>query len=278
MTTDLSRTLTKASGILWTVGPERSLSVDSRAYLCCYILCILVCGPCAQMVTIPGGSFQMGSSRGEIDETPVHTVRLSEFRMDQYEVTKAEYDSCVADGACTRAHYSDGRCIMWTSSGPEKVRVPKHLISPGFPVVCVDWYQARQYCRYKKKRLPTEAEWEFAALGGGDRTYSWGDEPPGAERCPSAPRSSPVKPGRYAPNGYGLYDMTGNVWEWTSDRYAKDYYSESDTVNPEGPSVGRYRVIRGGGWYSGAQQLRVRNRQWFAPEYGEVSVGIRCVE
>ncbi len=245
-------------------------------FLC--IWCILARGAWAQMVTIPGGTFEMGGTKGERDETPVHRVTVASFKMDRYEVTKASYDSCIAQGACTQAHYFDGKCIMWSASGLRKVRVPRQHISPERSVVCVDWYQARQYCQLKGKRLPTEAEWEYAALGGDSGTYSWGNERPDQGKYPAPPANGPVKPGKYEPNGYGLYDMTGNVWEWTSDRYGQSYYEESEKENPKGPSVGRYRVIRGGGWYSGTQQLRVRNRQWFVPEYGEVSVGFRCVE
>jgi formylglycine-generating enzyme required for sulfatase activity len=124
-------------------------------------------------------------------------------------------------------------------------------------------------------RLPTEAQWEYAALGGAKGRYSWGDAPPDGNRCA---RNVPRAVGGFAPNGYGLYDMTGNVWEWTADFYAVDAYENSADADPKGPDVGYYRVIRGGGWYSGPNELRVRNRHWFAPGSAEVSVGFRCVK
>lgn len=220
----------------------------------------------------------MGDNAGEDDEAPAHTVTLSPYKIDTYEVTYAMYDSCVKRGACTKAHYDDGKCLMWTSSGIRRVRVPKQYRSQKYPVVCVSWHQARQYCRFKGKKLPTEAQWEYAALAGSQKKYAWGNQTPTSSRCVQSKNNKPAEDGSFSPNGWGMYDMTGNVWEWTRDRYEKDYYKVSEKNNPSGPPVGRYRAIRGGGWYSTAKQLRIKNRQWFVPEYGEVSIGIRCVK
>jgi formylglycine-generating enzyme required for sulfatase activity len=230
----------------------------------------------AQSVSVPAGQFTMGRGDGEGDERPAHPVRLSAYTIDKHEVTEAAYDSCVAAGACTPAHYTDGKCILWAGGGLRKVRVPARYRGGDYPVVCVSWRQARDYCRYKGKKLPTEAQWERAALAGGSSRYTWGNDAPTESRCarPSLHHPSPV--GSYRPNAWGLRDMTGNVWEWVYDRYQPDYYAESSDVDPSGPPVGRYRVIRGGGWHSGPRQLHIRNRHWFTPEYGEVSVGFRC--
>jgi len=232
----------------------------------------------SQMVSVPGGTFTMGNDDGEEDEAPAHSVTLSPFTIDAYEVSYAMYDSCVKKGVCSEAHYDDGRCIMWTSGGIKKVHVPQKYRSPDYPVVCVSWYQARQYCSFKGKRLPTEAQWEYAALAGSKNSYAWGNQSPNSSQCAQASDNRPAKSGSFRPNGWGIYDMTGNVWEWTSDRYERDYYTVSEKDNPSGPPVGRYRVIRGGGWYSSQKQLRIKNRQWFVPEYGEVSIGVRCVK
>lgn len=232
----------------------------------------------SQMVPVTGGTFTMGNGSGDNDEKPSHTITLSPYKIDSREVTFAMYDSCVKKGACAPAHYDDGKCLMWTSSGIRKVRVPLKYRSPDYPVVCVSWHQARQYCRSKGKRLPTEAQWEYAALAGSRKSYAWGNQTPNSTRCVRASNNKPAKPAGFQHNGWGIYDMTGNVWEWTRDRYAKDYYSVSQKQNPSGPTVGRYRAIRGGGWYSTAKQLRIKNRQWFIPEFGEVSIGIRCVK
>lgn len=231
----------------------------------------------AQTVSIPSGSFPMGGG-DQKDEQPRHTVSISSFRMDAQEVTMREYEECVSSGACTKAHYDDGKCLMWTSRGPKKVKVPVKYRHADQPVVCVNWYQARKYCRSKGMRLPTEAEWEYAALAQTQNRYAWGNNAPAEKRVATASERKPRRVRQSSPNRWGLYDMTGNVWEWTADRYSNEYYRQSPERNPKGPEVGRYRVIRGGGWYSGSDQLRIKNRQWMAPEYGEVSLGFRCVK
>jgi formylglycine-generating enzyme len=234
--------------------------------------------PASESVVLPAGSFAMGGTGGESDELPAHRVRLGTFGVDRFEVTAAEYDSCVARGACTPAHYDDGRCLMVVGSDFQLVHVPTRFRSARRPVVCVTWQQAALYCRHLGRRLPTEAEWEYAALGGGTNTYAWGADRPTADQCVPVGNNSPAEVGEYAPNGWGLYDMTGNVWEWTADWYQRNYYAVSDTLNPTGSLVGYYRVVRGGSWYGGASQLRLRNRQWFPPSSAEVSIGFRCAK
>lgn len=245
-------------------------------YITAVFLFLYVLSP-ADMVKVPAGSYDMGTERGESDERPVHNVYVSTFLIDKYEVTYSQYDSCVAAGRCAPPHYRDGKCTMWISNGIKRVKVPDKYTGDEFPVVCVSWRQARSYCRYKGKRLPTEAEWEKAALGGRDVKYSWGNTFSG-DKCVSGDNRRPEKTGYSPPNGYGIHDMTGNVWEWVSDRYEKDYYKFSEERDPKGPGASRYRTIRGGGWYSSEEMLRIKNRHWFTPEAGEVSVGFRCAK
>ncbi len=252
-----------------------NFTVSNKSLLSIFFFTALVF---SQMVSVQGGTFTMGENNQEIDEYPAHTVTLSSYKIDIYEVSYEKYDSCVKSGQCTPAHYDDGKCYMWTSSGIKKVRVPQKYHSPDYPVVCVSWHQARAYCRFVGKRLPTEAQWEYAALAGNGNKYSWGNQIPDSSRCVQASNMKPKKSGSFSPNRWGIYDMTGNVWEWTRDRYVKNYYTVSEEKNPVGPTVGRYRSVRGGGWYSGHRQLRIKNRQWFVPESGEVSIGIRCVK
>ncbi len=249
--------------------------VDWKVLLGLFYFSTLIFG---QMVTIPSGTFKMGTNKGEEDESPIHEVTLSEYKIDKYEVSYAMYDTCVKRGICTPPHYDDGKCFMWTSQGIKRIQVPYKYRSPEYPVVCVSWKQARQYCQFKGKKLPTEAQWEKAALANTLNKYSWGNDEPSSSRCTASSNNSPLKPGSFKPNAQGIFDMTGNVWEWTHDRYERDYYQSSETHNPQGPYVGRYRVIRGGGWYSNKNQLRIKNRHWFAPELGEVSIGIRCAK
>lgn len=246
-----------------------------------FFLIAAFCGPIlifAQMEPVPAGTFEMGAENGDPDESPRHAVTLSRYAIDKYEVTAAQYDSCVTSGGCTPAHYHDGACVAWTGRDFRNIRVPDHFRDARYPVVCVTWSQAQQYCRGKGKNLPTEAQWEYAALAGRDVDYTWGNEPPDAAYCTQPSEKKPKPVGSFAPNPWGLYDMTGNVWEWVNDHYQPDYYSTSDTTDPQGADVGQYRVIRGGGWYSTAQQLKIRNRHWFEPNFGEVSIGFRCAK
>ncbi|MCL2219422.1 MAG: formylglycine-generating enzyme family protein [Chitinispirillia bacterium] len=224
---------------------------------------------------VPAGTFSRGSNDGKEDERPVRSVQMSSFAMMAREVTEGQYRRCVDAGKCTPARYDDGGCMAWTGRGFQRVTVPAHLRGDGLPVVCVTWQQARAYCASQGMRLPTEAQWEYAALGGKAVRYSWGDARPDASRCAMG---TIKQAGSFAPNGYGLYDMTGNVWEWTADFYVADFYETSEQADPKGPGAGYYRVIRGGGWYSGPSEMRIQNRHWFAPAFAEVSVGFRCVK
>ena len=228
----------------------------------------------APMVLIPAGEFQMGDAfnEGWDDELPVHTVYINAFYIDVYEVTTAQYQKFMDATGHEAPRYWDD---------PD-FNVPDH------PVVRVSWHDATAYAEWSGKRLPTEAEWEKAARGGmvGKR-YPWGDEEPdagGIYRANYDPGNytedgyrytSPV--GSFAPNGYGLYDMAGNVWEWCADWYDEDYYSISPERNPTGPSSGTYRVLRGGSWSFYPSRLRASSRVDLDPATVYYSVGFRCV-
>jgi formylglycine-generating enzyme required for sulfatase activity len=220
----------------------------------------------------------MGAEGANANESPAHGVELSSFAIDKYEVTAAQYDSCVAAGICTPAHGTDGKCVAWNGRSFVQAYASRQDGESQAPVVCVTWYQARDYCIYKGKKLPSEAQWEYAARAGGSAVYAWGNEPPVAARCAQAHEGKPRKVGSSSRNPWGLFDMSGNVWEWVNDRYQHDYYTVSETRDPQGPDAGQYRVIRGGGWYSGPMQLRTTNRHWFEPNFGEVSIGFRCAK
>lgn len=192
----------------------------------------------APMVLIPAGEFEMGSNDGEDDEKPVHTVYLDAFYMDKHEVTNEQYKKFM---------------------DATKYKAPRYWYLPNFcapnhPVVGISWDDANEYCRWAGKRLPTEAQWEKAARGGlGGRKYPWGDEIThnnanywGTGGKDKWEHTSPV--GSFAPNGHGLYDMAGNVWEWCADWYDGNYYVNSSKLNPMGPSSGSSRVLRGASW------------------------------
>jgi formylglycine-generating enzyme required for sulfatase activity len=257
---------------------KRTSTGEARTALSMALFVSMVLVTNAQMRGVPAGTFVMGTSSEKANESPEHRIEVSPFSIDLREVSKGQYDSCVQAGRCTPAHDHDNTCVAWNGTVFIRVQIPSQKTSPELPVVCVTWYQARDYCSYKGKRLPTEAEWEYAALAGGNAAYSWGNERPDASRCVQSTEGKPKRPGSFAPNSWGLYDMTGNVWEWVNDRYQQDYYMSSETRDPAGPDVGQYRAIRGGGWYSGPAQLRIKNRHWFEPNFGEVSIGFRCAK
>lgn len=159
-------------------------------------------------------------------------------------------------------------------------------VNPDYPIIGVTWHQALDYCRYYSKRLPTEAEWEYAARGGLSKgKYPWGAAPPtskAAFKTPDITRTRPEAIGSFPPNGYGLYDMAGNVWEWVADWYSDIYYHDThregqQVLNPYNNKVASGdKVIRGGGWTSVAEDLRVTNRNRRSPNKPKLNIGFRC--
>ena len=226
----------------------------------------------AVMMLIPAGEFQMGSPEGggNDNERPQHIVFLDAFYIDKYEVTNAQYKMFM-DATGHKAPY------YWDD--------PKYN-APNQPVVGVTWDDANAYAEWVGARLPTEAEWEKSARGGlVGKKYPWGDDITHNDANYSGTggkdqweQTSPV--GSFAPNGYGLYDMAGNVLEWCADWYDQNYYATSPKSNPTGPSSGSSRVVRGGSWYLYADVyfLRVASRSFHGPALIIYSVGFRCVQ
>jgi formylglycine-generating enzyme required for sulfatase activity len=253
------------------------------------------------MVFIPGGTFQMGSEDGDIEEKPVHTVTVSSFYMSKYELTVAEFKQFIeATGYKTDAD-KQGCSYVWTGSKYEKKKGmnwrcdvkgnPRPTSEYNHPVIHVSWNDAAAYCQWKSKttgknyRLPTEAEWEYAAGGGDPKSRSrtlWAGTSEEGQVGPFAnyngkngadqyDYTAPV--GSLKPNALGLYDMSGNIWEWCSDRY--DNYAADAQTNPTGATSGSFRVLRGGGWYFFSRYCRVACRGFDEPDYCCDLIGFR---
>jgi formylglycine-generating enzyme required for sulfatase activity len=246
------------------------------------------------MVFVKGGCFQMGDSfgDGDSDEKPVHEVCVDDFYIGKYEVTVGEFKEFInATGYNTEAERGDG-CYYWTGlewakDSSKNWRSPGFLQDDSHPVCCITWNDAVAYTEWlsgkrgSKYRLPTEAEWEYAARSGGKNEkwagtnseselgeYAWHDRNSGG-------KTHPVKQKR--PNGIGLYDMSGNVWEWCSDWYKERYYGESPKDNPRGPNRGVYRARRGGSWVNKQESVRVFGRHDHPMRNKYSALGFRLV-
>ncbi len=227
------------------------------------------------MVLVPAGSFRMGCDSSDRDcwanERPRHDVYLDTFYIDKTEVTVADYTQCRRAGSCTQPNTGHG--CNW---GLEH--------RTNHPINCVDWDQAKSFCAWVAKRLPSESEWEKAARGADGRVYPWGDQKPscsyaimddGGDGC-GQDHTWPVGSMTQGASPYGALDMAGNVWEWVNDWYDEDYYAASPKRNPEGPPRGSRRVFRGGGWPNGFAALRTSGRNKFKPEERFSNLGFRC--
>jgi formylglycine-generating enzyme required for sulfatase activity len=255
------------------------------------------------MVRVPQGSFAMGSDSGEPAEGPVHDVKLASFYIDRFEVTNAEFSDFVSEtGHVTDAERS-GIGWHWVREW-QKVngvdwRHPHGAQSSiagldSHPVVQVSWHDAAAYCQWRRKRLPTEAEWERAARNAGSVPYAWGNAPPsehgryrasyGSDQCCSADDGDGFKytaPVGSFPAGrspFGAEDMSGNVWEWVSDTYDEAYYRRSPAADPVNTAPGNRKVIRGGGWGNDPWGLRATLRHANTPESSLSMVGLRCAK
>ena len=237
-----------------------------------------------EMIAVAGGKFMMGAAEGEGDEKPMHEIELSDFSIDKYEVTNAEYAEFLnangnkIEGGSNWLETNDEDCGISVSG--ERFSAKKGQESR--PVVMVSWYGATAYAKWAGKRLPTEAEWEYAARGGQrskGTKFSGGAAPNNVGWFDGNAAEHPWPVGSKTANELGIYDMSGNVWEWCSDWYKADYYKVSPKKNPTGPPQKmEYKVLRGGAWVSIAKQLRVTARDFAFPHNNINQNGFRCVK
>ncbi len=216
-------------------------------------------------VYLPPGAFMMGCSPGDDecggDEKPAHQVTITKgFWMGQSEVTVGAYKRFASAAG---------------GSMPESPSFNRDWGNEQMPIGYVTWDEAQSYCRWAGGRLPTEAEWEYAArASSAEALYGLLDEIAWYD-VNSGDQTHDVAQKR--PNSWGLFDMLGNVWEWVDDRYDENYYRSSPATDPGGPSKGSTRVLRGGSWDGNAWNARVSNRFRYDPSYREVDLGLRCV-
>ena len=249
--------------------------------------------PFEGMVLIPAGEFRMGSNSGESHEKPIHSVYVGAFYMDKYEVTNAQYAAFLnAKGK----HTEGGK--TWLNIGGARARIEYvagvYRAKGGYenhPVTHVSWYGAVAYSKWKGKRLPTEAEWEKAARGNlSGLKYPWGNTIDSSKANYGSHIGDTTAVGKYTANGYGLYDMAGNVWEWCLDEYNSGFYALSPSQNPlSGANSIRWildnyagvkssRVMRGGSSFYPARKVRVAARSASSPTFAFNSgFGFRCV-
>lgn len=266
-----------------------------------------------EMVALQGGTFIMGFAQGDTDETPLHRVEVSRFFMAKTEVTTAQFEAFIdSTGYQTDAELGDGSYI-WDSLGWHKMdglnwrHTETGHLRPrqdyDCPVLHVSWYDAAHYCNWLSDmaglervyrffpdsvagdlmangfRLPTEAEWEYAAASGISTRKSVyaGAGSLGALGWYSGNAMRRVHPvAQKKANLLGLYDLSGNVWEWCHDWYDKNYYAQTqDAVNPAGPFAGETRVLRGGSWNNSGKHCRIANRTSRFPDFRDGSVGFR---
>ena len=256
------------------------------------------------LVFVPAGDFKMGSDIGLIDEQPIHTVTLESFWLDKTEVTNGMYSQCVRAGKC-------GRPNLLGSYEDQEISLG-YFDDPGLkdhPVAFVSWNDAKNYCGWAGRRLPTEAEWEKAAawnpISNEQQVYPWGNEfdckrgnyddeiildasimPATSPNCDGFARSSPVGSFSEGASPYGALDMGGNVWEWVNDAFIEtdpftdtvNYYAISPAFNPPGvdPAISEYRVMRGGSWNFTFGFGRAAYRLWYGLDDTYDGVGFRC--
>jgi eukaryotic-like serine/threonine-protein kinase len=223
-----------------------------------------------EMVFVPAGDFKMGSLAGTSDEQPLHTVTLASFWIDKTEITNVMYSQCVLAGACLRP-FRNG-----SNTHPNYYPNTKYA---NYPVIDLRWTSADAYCTWAGRHLPTEAEWEKAAVGSDGRTYPWGNANPTADLLNfNSPAGDALRVGSFLKGAspYGALDMAGNLREWVADWYDANYYATSPASDPTGPLEGQYKVLRGGSWHSDMYSVRSADRQYLTPDTRDVSIGFRC--
>jgi formylglycine-generating enzyme required for sulfatase activity len=221
-----------------------------------------------EMVAIKGGQFMMGDNAGDPDERPAHEVTIADFQMDRFEVTNALFEVFVTATGYKTGNEQNNKTQTW--------RTFFTADTANHPVVLVTWNDAAAFCEWAGKRLPTEAEWEFAARGTDGRAYPWGNDYDASKFNGKASGiRGTVHVGSYPAGAspFSVQDMAGNVWEWTADWYQAYPGGAASSFFGE-----KFRVTRGGGWFDENKQVRAANRSSAEPGAANDDLGFRCVK
>jgi serine/threonine protein kinase/formylglycine-generating enzyme required for sulfatase activity len=214
------------------------------------------------LISVQGGTFKMGSDIASDDQKPEHDVTLTSFSIDKYEVTVRQYR------------------LFCESTGIKMPKEPKWGWKDNHPIVNVEWEDASAYAKWAGKRLPSEAEWEYAAMGGNrskNFKYSGNNNAGSVATYISSTKNQTQPVESNSPNELGIYNMSGNTWEWCNDFYDPGYYKKANPNNPKGPENGTFKVIRGGAWNSSTKEILVKNRAFNNGKY-DSNIGFRCVK
>jgi formylglycine-generating enzyme required for sulfatase activity len=223
------------------------------------------------MVLVPAGRFLMGSASGEANEQPEHEVSLDAFLIDQFEVSNAQYRACVEAGSCTASRLADAYTYRNYRDDPAY---------DNYPVINVSWDQAVAYCTWAEKRLPTEAEWEYAASGPDDFDWPWGNSFDSQLSAASASDTQPVDSYTEGASPFDVYNMAGNVTEWVEDVFDEGFYASSEgSHNPVNTGEAGSRILRGGSFDNTEASLyRTSRRLVKSPTFYDVDTGFRCAK
>jgi formylglycine-generating enzyme required for sulfatase activity len=234
------------------------------------------------MVNIPGGSFDMGSAKGQVSERPVHKVEIAPFLIGATEITQRQYKAVV--GKNPSNSFGVDSLAVDRVSWVDAVKFCNMLSDKAGLERCYDETTCK--CDFSKNgfRLPTEAEWEYACRAGTKTSYYFGDSPAKISdyawfgnieigNCDNIPHAVGMK----KPNSWGLFDMCGSNWEWCNDWYGEDYYKSSPAQNPKGPDNGKLRVMRGGSWINNPDSMTSSYREQYVTSLSYLDIGIRVV-
>jgi len=283
---------TKLTGDFYFIKPTgvtNTISSNTEEYGAEILHNISAC----KMIKVKGGKFRMGNLLAHVDEKPVHEISVDDFRISKTEITVKQFSKFIHETAYVTNAERNGYSHIYTTKWEKKYAVNWKCDSKGglrpkseynHPVIHVSWNDANAYCKWAGGRLPTEAEWEYAAVGGIVKIrYGVSLQYAGSNNIDevawykenSAKKTHPV--GQKKVNLLGLYDMSGNVWEWCLDWYSENYYQNSPKNNPVGPSSGTYHVYRGGSAFVNASDCRSVKRSKAAPNYSSYYIGFRLV-